>query len=118
MRATSSSTLALVEVIREQDYVCYGCAIMPDHVHILIRRHRHRAENMIDLFQNASRQAMIDAGRRAITHPVWTRKGGKVFLNTQRDFVRTIKYIMDNPLKIGWPVQEWDFVQPYDGWLP
>jgi REP element-mobilizing transposase RayT len=109
---------AFRKVIHEQGYVCYACAIMPDHVHILIRRHRHYAEDMIKLLQSTSRDAMIEQGRRASTHPVWTRGGGKMFQNTQADFVRTIDYIAENPLKISWPAQEWDFVQPYDGWLP
>src|SRR5437879_1781651 len=29
-------------VIRERRYTCYACAVMPDHVHLLIRRHRDR----------------------------------------------------------------------------
>src|SRR6478672_8884116 len=27
------------EMILEKGYTCYACAIMPDHVHLLIRRH-------------------------------------------------------------------------------
>lgn len=61
---------------------------------------------------------MIDAGLRAPTHPVWTKGGRKVFLNTQDDFVRTIRYVQKNPLEIDWPEQSWDFVVEYDGWLP
>src|SRR5579884_3511157 len=30
-----------------QRYTCYACAIMPDHVHVLIRKHKHQAEEMI-----------------------------------------------------------------------
>ena len=33
---------ALTIVIREHNYTCYACAIMPDHVHVLIRKHKHR----------------------------------------------------------------------------
>ncbi len=38
---------AFAEVIRRRNYTCYGCAVMPDHVHALIRKHRDRAETMI-----------------------------------------------------------------------
>ena len=58
--------------IIERGYTCYACAIMPDHVHLLIRRHRDKAEQMIEQFQKATRAALIDAGKRAQTHPVWT----------------------------------------------
>jgi REP element-mobilizing transposase RayT len=106
------------EEIARKGYTCYACAVMPDHVHLLIRRHRDKAEQMIQHFQQATRTALIDAGKRAAPHPVWTAgPGWKGFLNTCADFEREIEYIRQNPDKIGRPVQEWEFVQPYKGWL-
>ena len=35
------------EAITEHRYICYACAIMPDHVHLLIRKLKHKAEEMI-----------------------------------------------------------------------
>ncbi len=32
--------------IESQRYTCYACAIMPDHIHILIRKHKDLAEEM------------------------------------------------------------------------
>src|SRR5204863_3467823 len=29
--------------IHERGYLCYACAIMPEHVHLLIRKHRDKA---------------------------------------------------------------------------
>src|SRR5262245_45612761 len=105
-------------VIQERHYTCYECAIMPDHVHILIRKHRDNAEMMIENLQQASRQDLLDDGRRPPMHPVWGGPGWKVFLYTQEDFVRVIEYIRSNPLKIGKPRQHWSFVREYDGRLP
>src|SRR4051812_14408712 len=34
---------AFGEVIEERRYTCYACVIMPDHVHILIRKHKDSA---------------------------------------------------------------------------
>jgi hypothetical protein len=31
---------AFAEVIRTRRYTCYACAIMPDHIHLVIRKHR------------------------------------------------------------------------------
>jgi len=74
---------------------------------------------VITRFQEASRAALIAAGRRSPTQPVWTAgPGWKTFVNTQRQFRNEVKYIKGNPTKIGRPEQEWDFVIPYDGWLP
>jgi REP element-mobilizing transposase RayT len=109
---------AFGSVVREQRYTCYACAIMPDHVHVLMRKHRDHAETMIESLQDASRDSLIRKGRWAPTHAVWGGPGWKVFLYTQQDFVRVIRYIENNPVKIGWPPQRWEFVKTYDGWLP
>jgi REP element-mobilizing transposase RayT len=102
--------------IREHGYTCYECAIMPDHVHLLIRRHQDRAEQMLAFFQQASKQALIEAGRRPVNHPVWGGPGWKVFKSTPEAIVACIKYIRENLIKAGRPAQQWDFVTPYDGW--
>jgi len=109
---------SFAQVIAERKYTCYACAIMPDHVHALIRKHRDRAEAMIDHLQKASRQQLIAEGRRAPTHPVRGGPGWKVFLYRQDDFVRFSNYIRRNPVKVGRPPQSWGFVKEYDGWLP
>ena len=109
---------AFQEIVNRERYTCYACAIMPDHVHLLIRRHRHKAEEMIDAFQEASRDDLINARRRSVLHPVWGGPGWKVYLNTEEDMRRIERYIRNNPLKAGMAAQRWEFVRGYDGWLP
>jgi hypothetical protein len=109
---------AFAAVIRERWYTCYACAILPDHVHLLIRKHWDWAETMIEHLQRASRAALIAAGRRPGPHPVWGGPGWKVFQNTREDMKRIVRYIGGNPRKHGLPEQTWPFVTPYDGWLP
>jgi len=105
-------------VIHKRTYTCYACAIMPEHIHLLIRKHRDSAEEMIEQFQEASRKQVLAATMRCEDHPVWGGPGWKVFLDTQRDMHRTVHYIEQNPVKIGLPQQHWDFVNKYDGWKP
>jgi REP element-mobilizing transposase RayT len=110
---------ALGSEIADRAYVCYACAVMPDHVHMLIRRHGDRAEDMIARFQKRAKAALIEAGKRPVNHPVWTDGAGwKTFINTPRQFEAQIKYTWQNPEKIGKPNQTWAFVQAYDGWMP
>jgi REP element-mobilizing transposase RayT len=109
---------AFANAVRAHKYTCYACAIMPDHVHMLIRKHREKAEEMTEHLQTPSRQALIKADQRREDHPVWGGPGWKVFLETQEDFKRTIRYIQDNPLKARMPAQTWAFVTRYDGWMP
>jgi REP element-mobilizing transposase RayT len=107
---------ALAETIREHKYTCYACAIMPDHIHILIRKHKHLSEDMLDNFQQTSRLRLHNLGLRPDDHPVWGGPGWKVFLDTPTDIRRTIHYIEGNPPKWRLPRQQWPFVIEYDGW--
>jgi REP element-mobilizing transposase RayT len=116
--ATAIVGASFGETIQTFGYTCYACAIMPDHVHLLIRKHRHLAEEMIANLQRESQIALKEAGMREQEHPVWGGPGWKVFLDSPADIERTIPYVEDNPLKIYQPRQEWGFVTPYDGWEP
>ena len=104
------------EEIGKQHYTCYACAIMPDHLHILIRKHKHQAEEMIEHLQNASRLLLGTKGFGGDGHPIWTKGGWRVFLDHPDEIRRTIHYIKNNPMKDGLEEQVWDFVKEYDGW--
>jgi REP element-mobilizing transposase RayT len=106
------------KTICNHGYTCYACAVMPDHVHLVIRRHRDYAEQMVMNLQGESKRAMIDNGRRPVKHPVWAGPGWKVFLNTVKEIENRIIYVQKNPGKEGRSAQRWDFVKEYDGWLP
>ena len=99
---------SFAEVIRNANYTCYSCAIMPDHVHLLIRRHREQADQMIERFQKESRTAVLakSQANRAAQHPVWGGPGWKVYLDDREGMQRTVKYIENNPVKVGHPVQQ------------
>jgi REP element-mobilizing transposase RayT len=109
---------SLGRVVRDKGYTCYAGAVMPDHVHMLIRRHRDHGETMITYFRDASRADLIAAGKRPPEHPVWGGPGWNVFQETRDDMERTVRYVRDNPLKLHRPEQVWAFVRPYNGWLP
>jgi REP element-mobilizing transposase RayT len=106
----------LAETIQSYRYTCWACTIMPDHVHILIRKHRDTAEQMIGRLQTGSMSAMRAAGRRGGDHPVWGGPGWKVFQDCPEDVERTIAYIEGNPGKMGLAEQTWGFVKEYDEW--
>jgi len=108
------------DAIKQHNYTCYACAVMPDHAHLVLRKHRDQAEEMIANFQETTRTMVREnpRGQHGPEHPVWGGPGWKVFLNSQEDIRRTIDYVEQNPVKIGRPMQDWPFVKPYDGWLP
>jgi REP element-mobilizing transposase RayT len=108
--------LAFAELIRERPYTCYACAIMPDHVHLLVRKHKDLSEDMIDNFQERSRLALKANGFGGADHPIWSGGGWSVFLDHPDEIRRTIPYIENNPIVTKMPAQQYDFVTPYDGW--
>jgi REP element-mobilizing transposase RayT len=108
---------AFAEVVEQQCYTCYACAIMPDHVHILIRKHKHTIEEMAKKLKDGSRLRLGATGQRDGDHPTWTGGDGwSVFLDHPKEVRRTIPYIEQNPVKIGLPKQSWPFVKEYDNW--
>jgi REP element-mobilizing transposase RayT len=109
---------AFAAAVAEQRYTCYACCIMPDHVHMLIRKHRDNAEQMIANLQEASRLRLRETvpWNRTQDHPIWGGHGWKVFLDHPDDIHRTIGYIEQNPVALRRPVQRWAFVSPYDNW--
>lgn len=114
-RAAIAEAFALA--IEENHYTCYACAIMPDDVHMLFRKHKHTAEEMAQTLKDSSRSRLSNMGLRTPDHPTWTDgHGWSVFLDHPREIRRTIPYIEENPVKIGLPRQNWPFVRPYDNW--
>ena len=56
---------SFAQVIQERRYTCYACAVMPDHVHALIRKHRDHAEEMIQNLQARPAARSADRSRSA-----------------------------------------------------
>lgn len=115
-QSVNTIAAAFSEVIERQRYTCYACAIMFDHAHLLIRKHKHTAEQMIEHFQASSRLRLRDANLRPANHPAWGGPGWKVFLDHPDQVRRTIGYVEDNPIKMRQPRQTWNFVKRYDNW--
>jgi REP element-mobilizing transposase RayT len=108
---------AFGEVIAARRYTCYACTVMPDHVHVLIRKHKEQAEEMVDAFRQASRERLIAADFRSADHPTWSDGTARtVYLDHPDQVRRTMQYIEENPLPLHLPIQRWPFAKVYDGW--
>jgi REP element-mobilizing transposase RayT len=115
--ARAEIAAAFGEVMESERYTCYARVIMPDHVHVLIRKHKHRAEQMIESLQESSRLRLCKTGHRTTDHPTWVgRSGWKIFLDQPEEIKGTIRYIDNNPVPLGLPIQLWPFIRPYDNW--
>ena len=106
----------LAHAITKHNYTCYACAIMPDHVHLIIRKHKHTAEEMTENLQSLSRERLVAEGHREPSHPAWTVGGWKGFLDRPSTVRRVVAYVEKNPLEIGRSLQHWPFVTEYNDW--
>lgn len=106
----------LADAIQAHHYTCYACAVMPDHVHVVIRKHKHRAEQMIRNLQEASRSRLSSRSDVPPNHPIWTLAGWRRFLDSPSAVRSVIRYVDNNPAKNRRPPQSWPFVAPYDNW--
>ena len=44
----TAAARGLADCITKHRYTCYACAILQDHIHLLLRKHKHTAEEMIE----------------------------------------------------------------------
>jgi REP element-mobilizing transposase RayT len=106
----------------EAGFAIHACSILPEHVHLVVARHQRRIERVISHLKSRATKCLAAeglhpfAGRPASDAPLpspWGRNGWNVYLNTREGILRAIRYVQDNPLKEGKPVQRWSFVTPY-----
>ena len=103
----------------------WACAILPDHFHLVLARHRLNFETLtIQLKGSASKQLIAEklhpfafqpgsAEKLQALPKCFARSQWCVFLNDEKDIRRAIRYVESNPLKENKRPQKWSFVSPY-----
>jgi REP element-mobilizing transposase RayT len=98
----------------------WSCAILPDHVHLVVGKTRLSAEKMVIQFKGAATRKLIEEGIHPLQHRAepgerppkcFARGEWKVFLDPP-DVPCAIEYVVFNPEKEGKPRQTWSFVVP------
>ena len=107
---------AIRRVVAERGYTVWACAILSNHVHMVIRRHRDDALAMWNAIADAVRIELVKFADVGTEHPVWAARPYKVFLRTPDEVRGRVEYVADNPEKEGLPRQQFSFVQSYNNW--
>jgi REP element-mobilizing transposase RayT len=107
---------ATAGVVAERKYTVWACAILSNHVHMVIRRHRDDAVTMWNAIAEGTRLVLREFPDINLNHPIWAARPYKVFLRTAEEVWGRIEYVACNPVKEGLPEQQYDFVQSYDNW--
>ncbi len=113
----------LARMVSTGGYVVNACCILPEHVHMVVARHRYRIEQVVRLLKAAATVELANDGQHPLsawrsrdgTLPTpWARKCWKCFLNTNQEIARAVRYVEQNPIKEGKRPQRWSFVVALD----
>lgn len=107
---------AVGAVVAERHYTVWTCAVLANHVHMVIRRHRDDALTMWRDVANGAALALRDFSSIGASHPVWAARPYKVFLRTPDEVRGRVVYVERNPKKERLSRQQFAFVHPYDNW--
>ncbi|MBW3541727.1 MAG: transposase [Planctomycetes bacterium] len=112
------------EACRKSGFTIWACAILPEHVHLVIARHRFKVEQVTNLLNGEATKRLTRDGlhplarfaRNGQSPPTpWSASRWKVFLNNPADIRRAIRYVEANPLREHKRRQRWPFVTPFQG---
>jgi REP element-mobilizing transposase RayT len=108
-------------------YVCYACAILPDHVHLVLARHQRPIKQIVGHLKAMASRELASDGRHPFVGETtedgslptpWVRGCWKRYLNTQQEVSQAIQYVEQNPVRIKLPRQRWSFVTPFGSETP
>jgi REP element-mobilizing transposase RayT len=111
------------EEARHSGCKIHAFAMMPEHNHVVLGRHRYDFDKLINRLKGSATRSLKEHGMYPLAeysepeHVVpspWGRKWWKVYLDSEADMRRAIDYTNENPLKEGKPRQKWNFVEPYE----
>ncbi len=110
--------------VRKSGYCIWACSILPEHVHLVIARHRYKVETIANLLKGEATKEL----KRNWLHPqgrfvgpdgkfpsMWAEQQWKVFLDSEEAIEAAIRYVEENPLKESKPRQKWPFITPFQG---
>jgi REP element-mobilizing transposase RayT len=108
--------------VQRSGLTIWACAIMPDHVHLVLARHRLDVEQVVIQLKGEASACLQAEG----IHPFgnvesednripkcFARGQWKVFLDSEDNIRRAIRYVELNPIREGKKAQHWEFVTPY-----
>jgi REP element-mobilizing transposase RayT len=107
---------AMGEVIKAQGYTVWACAVLSNHAHLVVRRHRDDALKMWHTFADTVRLRLREFPDFDNRHPILSDRPYKVFLRNPHEIRTRVTYVERNPEKEGLPPHRYAFVVPYNDW--
>jgi REP element-mobilizing transposase RayT len=104
------------EIVRgfaETPYVLHACAVLPQHVHLVIGYTPRDIRKAVGHLKSEATRALREMGWFSERSP-WADKGWNVFLDNEAAVRRAIGYVEQNPEREGKRRQTWRCVVPFD----
>jgi REP element-mobilizing transposase RayT len=99
--------------IEQGNYRLFACAIMPEHVHLVVECHARPVRQIVGHLKSRATQQLRAEGDWPNEQPLWGAHGWNVPLGDVSAVRRAIAYVEDNPVKEGMKRQKWSMVTPF-----
>lgn len=107
---------AIGDVIEREKLTCYACAVLTNHVHLLIRRHRLSGKDILKRLKEGATAMARSSPSVPDDHPVFSADECILFKSDVPSMKNCIRYIHDNYPKHGLRPVVHEFVIPYNNW--
>jgi REP element-mobilizing transposase RayT len=110
--------------VERSNITIWACAVMPDHVHLVLAPHRLKIETMASFLKGEATRRLVEEG----IHPFQGQKGYKdrvpscfgrkwwvIYKDNEDALLNAIRYAENNPVRAGYSRQEWKCVVKYPG---
>lgn len=99
----------------DADYRVHACAILPEHVHLVIGAHARNIRTIVGHFKSRATRVLKEQGLwHGDGRPMWGAHGWNVRLEDLAAVERAIEYVGHNPEKEGKRRQRWSLVRGFD----
>jgi REP element-mobilizing transposase RayT len=122
-KQVGSTATGFATQIEKSGYRVFACAILAQHIHFVVARHKYSIEQVVRLLKQAATLQLLNdnlhpfatqRNSRGTLPSVWEQDFWKVFLCTYDDVLGAIAYVDDNPEKDGKRRQAWTFVRKFE----
>ena len=110
------------DYVTRNDRKVFACAVMQDHVHLVIERCEHTIEKVAEqfkaratMFLNQEGLHPCEVGSNGKRPTPWARGCWSVFLKTDASIQRAIEYVEQNPIVAGYKPQRYSWVSEFKG---
>jgi REP element-mobilizing transposase RayT len=109
---TGEQAREIVRGFSQTPYTLHACAVLPEHVHLVVAYNPRHIRRVVAHLKSEATRLLRECGWFATGTP-WAVKGWNVYLNSNEDVLRAIRYVEQNPLREGKRLQRWSCVVPY-----